>query len=247
MGQKIKSTPLDKAAVMNSTRVPILSKLSHELKTPIHGISGISSYLQDNWNEMTEEGKLKCVSAIIEASDSLTSILNSMLDNLHEEEKIKCNFARINLIETIRLAIEKCKNLYLGQNQLNIIFEPSLEVCKVDADSFWITQLLTNLLSNAIKYANCDRITIYVKTENVGEREYCIVSVQDEGVGIAEEELENIFAPFNRGSMGRLQKESTGLGLAICREIVEAHGGRIFAKNNPDKGVTIEFSIAMQR
>ena len=111
MTQNIKPMFLEEIKPKTDIRVSILSKLSHELKTPIHGISGISSYLLDNWSNLSDSDKKKYLSSLVEASSHLTSLLNSMLTNSSDKDEIEFNFEKIDLIETIKYAVEKSRNL----------------------------------------------------------------------------------------------------------------------------------------
>jgi signal transduction histidine kinase len=245
MTQNIKPMFLEEIKPKTDIRVSILSKLSHELKTPIHGISGISSYLLDNWSNLSDSDKKKYLSSLVEASSHLTSLLNSMLTNSSDKDEIEFNFEKIDLIETIKYAVEKSRNLNFTKNKITIDFETKDKECYTIADKFWITQLLSNLISNAVNYSDQGKITISAQLVKIDSIDSCLISVKDEGIGIAKEALNTIFDPFNRGSIGQ-EIKGDGLGLTICREIVEAHDGKIFASNNPDIGSTIEFFIPIK-
>ena len=95
---------------------------------------------------------------------------------------------------------------------------------------------------NAINYSINGIITVTL----VQNSKECIISIQDEGIGILNEELDSIFTPFNRGSNKDNTGDGTGLGLTICREIVEAHNGYIKAFNNDGVGATVEFLIPIK-
>ena len=245
MTQNIKPMFLEEIKPKTDIRVSILSKLSHELKTPIHGISGISSYLLDNWSNLSDSDKKKYLSSVVEASSQLTSLLSSMLTNSSDKDEIELNFEKIDLIETIKYAVEKSRNLNFTKNEITIGFETKDKECYTIADKFWITQLLSNLISNAVNYSDQGKITISAQLVKIDSIDSCLISVKDEGIGIAKKALNTIFDPFNRGSIGQ-EIKGDGLGLTICREIVEAHDGKIFASNNPDIGSTIEFFIPIK-
>lgn len=228
----------------HSIKIPRLGKLIHELKTPIHGIKGLSEYLYDHWNSIeSDDKKMGILKTIIETGDNLSNIVNHMLQNLDNTEQLEFNFTEVDLVSIIKEAIEKCTNLSsMGTKQLNLNFHSSLEVYLIKGDSFWLGQLLINLITNAINHSNSPDILISLRTENIDENERCIVSVKDNGIGIAKEHLAYIFTPFNNvPGKNTNGYNSTGLGLSICREIVEAHNGQISAFNNEDKGATIEF------
>ena len=225
--------------------VSILSKLSHELKTPIHGVKGISSYLLDNWDNLSNSEKNKYLSVLVETSDNLTSLLNSILTNQSDKDAIEFNFEQIDLIQTIKNTVEKSKNLNLTKNKITIGFETNDEKCYTMADKFWISQLLSNIIFNAVNYSNHGKIIVSARLDKVDEIPVCLISIKDEGIGIAKEELSSIFEPFIRGSSNQ-EIDGDGLGLTICREIVEAHKGKIFALNNSDISSTIAFYIPIK-
>ena len=226
--------------------VSFLLKLSHELKTPIHGIRGISSYLNENWDQLDDITRRKSLSAILDASEGLTTLVDSLLSRTDDQEKIIFSFVKLDLVATTKKAVEICKNLHINRSDLTITLENTVDECWTIADPFWYGQLLTNLLSNSINYSKNGAITLKFKQEKINGIDSCTISVQDEGIGIPETELTNIFVPFNRGSRKDTYTKGTGLGIAICREIVEAHGGTITASNNQTIGSTVEFSIPIK-
>jgi two-component system sensor histidine kinase VicK len=115
----------------------------------------------------------------------------------------------------------------------------------VYGDAKRVEQVVQNLLSNAVKYSPADtEITITGKREDG----YALVTVKDQGIGIPEQDLERIFERFYRvDNVLTRQVSGTGLGLAVSRSIVRAHGGRIWAANNPDGGATLWFTIPLNR
>jgi len=111
----------------------------------------------------------------------------------------------------------------------------------IEADRYRVAQLVTDLLSNALKFVKpYDRIvsnSIEKKDTNGSGQEVVLVSIQDNGTGIDDDIFPRLFEKFVKSFKG------TGLGLFICRSIVEAHGGRIWAENNRDKGATFHFTL----
>ena len=227
-------------------KVFFLLKLSHALKTPIHGINGISSYLNKNWDQLDDSTRRKSVDAILSAGEELAEMVNSLLNRTNDQEQIIFNFIKLDLVATTKKAINTCKNLHINRNDLKIILDSTVVRCWTIADPFWYSQLLTNLLSNSINYSKNGVITVKLKPQKINGINHCTISVQDEGIGIPETELTSIFAPFNRGSIKGMYSEGTGLGLTICREIIEAHSGTITALNNKTIGSTIKFSIPIK-
>ena len=110
----------------------------------------------------------------------------------------------------------------------------------VDADATHLERIFTNLLSNALKYSAPDTPVIITLTRQGNE---VVASVADQGVGIAADELPQLFRRYYRGEAGRGKRESLGLGLYIAKGLVEAHGGRIWVESEPGKGS--RFSVAL--
>ena len=142
--------------------------------------------------------------------------------------------------------MQTCQNLYVSKNEIEIKFQTELSECFSIADSFWYGQILTNLISNAVNYSKKGEITVTFSINIINNIDYCVISVQDEGIGIPEKELDTIFQPFNRGSGENMYFKGTGLGLAICQEIIEAHNGTISASNNESAGATMKMSIPIK-
>ena len=248
MSQKYESFALEEIILKQNSKVSILPKLSHELKTPIHGIKGIASFLRDNWSALEEKNKLKYIDVIIEAGDNLSLILSSMLDNLDNKEEINFKFIEKDLIAIIKSTVDKCKNLYSNRSEFNIVFESTIARCLATVDEFWINQLIINLISNAINYNKEGKIEVFIKLETIKDIDHCVILVKDEGKGVDQKDLAGIFDPFNRGSQDNSDvngSAGTGLGLAICREIVEAHGGKISA-DNTEAGFIVAFTVPIK-
>ncbi len=243
------TTFLDKNNLSNTNeenRVSFLLKLCHELKSPIHGIGGISEYLCDNWDNLDDDTRRKSVSAICNANKNLSRLVDSLLNNKYSQKKIEFNFIKLDLIEATKATINVYKDLYINKNNIKIKLETKIDQCFSMVDRFWYGQLLTNLLANAVNYSKGGTITVKFSINKINQIDNYVVCVHDEGVGIPNIELDTIFNPFNRGSRGKLHHDGTGLGLSICREIVEAHNGTISASNNQKIGATFKFSIPIK-
>ncbi len=235
--------------VKNNTSTPtmqdisVLSKLGHEMKVAVHGINGVSSYTYNNWSVIDEDVKKNNLKVIMDTSNNLRNLLESLLTSGDRMQKLEFSFQNIDIVKAAKMATTYFQDLNAINEQIEIKFESEFEECFAPADQFWIVQLLTNLLSNAINYSASGSIIVRLRKEE----EKCMISVEDEGVGIPENELDSIFEPFQSASNESTKEyNSTGLGLAICREIVEAHGGTIHAMNNKLSGSTVEFFLPVK-
>lgn len=233
---------------MTKNEVPFLLKLSHELKTPIHGISGVSKYLEQNWEILDKETIKKSLSDIFDTSRDLVKLIDLLLDKPDNREKISFEFVEVDLVKEILASIKICNNICINQKSIEIDLQNSIKGdVKIFADPIWYRQLIINLLVNAINYSNGKKILVKIEMEKIDNIDHYVILVQDDGVGIPENELKNIFVPFNRGAENSIYTKGTGLGLSICREIVEAHDGMISASNNKKSGSTVKFTIPIKR
>jgi two-component system, OmpR family, sensor histidine kinase VicK len=170
-----------------------------------------------------------------------------------ESQSLILNKEQLNLNDIVVSAIKDIKNQIQDGGQAQMLYESKGDdIILIEADRYRITQLVTNLLSNALKfvkgYGGLVSITIE-KKEDVGVggagrgvQEVALVSVKDNGTGIDPDIFPRLFEKFASKSF-----KGTGLGLFICRSIVQAHGGRIWAENNADgKGATFYFALPMR-
>lgn len=226
----------------STQKVSSFSKFSHELKTPLHGILGLAKFLQKNWGSVEEEKKQDCISSIIDAAQTMSVILDLMIQHVNNKDNINFVFTEIDIVAIFRKITTQFANLHLDQKNITIEYIANQDQVMIKGDEFWLSQVLTNILSNAYIYAQYGIVQIIVDTHNTLNN-YCSVIIKDQGPGIPNHFLETVFSPFNCGQGGN--KHSSGLGLSICREIIEAHGGKIFAQNNTPSGTWIEINLPL--
>lgn len=223
-------------------KVPPLSKFSHELKTPLHGILGLAKFLQKNWLSVEEQKKQDCISSIIDAAQTMSVILDLMMQNINNKDNINFVFTEMDVVAIFRKITTQFADLHLNQKNITLEYIANQDRMVIKGDEFWLSQVLTNILSNAYIYAQSGIVRIIVDT-NKQLNNYCSIIIEDQGPGIPSHFLETIFSPFNCGNGGN--KHSSGLGLSICREIIEAHRGTISALNNAQKGTSIEINLPL--
>ena len=218
---------------------------SHEMKTPTQAIVGYSDLIQKH-----PEKREEMIQAISRNALRLQRLTNDILDvtridsrtlNLHKEQfNIGDLIARV--VEDYRSQIEKeNQNVKLSYNFKQDTDDPLL----IEADRDRITQVISNLLSNAIKFTSkkgeAEVISVSAERKNSNQEEV-IVSIKDTGEGINSEILPRLFTKFATRSFS-----GTGLGLYISKSIVESHGGKMWAENNPDgKGANFTFTLPKQ-
>jgi signal transduction histidine kinase len=213
---------------------------AHELRTPIMPILGEAEFIEHQFNNKrkTIEIEKEQLSLIIRNAKRLDRLASDILDvSKIESQSLKLNKERFNLKEVLSAAVQDLRD-HIAKNIGN---NPSLQVLYkaddiiVSADKERISQVISNILSNALKFTEEGYISI--STERKGKD--VIITVKDTGVGIDSEILPRLFSKFTTKS-----EKGTGLGLYISKNIVERHGGKIWAANNADgKGATFIFSI----
>jgi two-component system sensor histidine kinase KdpD len=217
----------------------LLSSISHDLRTPLTGLTTGSSYLIDNYDSLSDIERINLLtefnSEILYLSEFVNNLLNlTRIDSNKLVISRKPEIIEDLLSETVTRVIRR-----VGKHKLTI--KSQTAVLFVDCDSQLLMQVLVNLLDNAIKHTREDsQITIeyFVKNNKV------FFVIADDGGGIPEEKLSRFFCddPFDK--VGHPDKSNgSGLGLTIAQAIVQAHGGTIRAYNNENGGSTFVFNI----
>jgi two-component system, OmpR family, sensor histidine kinase VicK len=209
---------------------------SHEMKTPVQSILAFSELLQEN-----PDNDKKMMQGIYRNAVRLQRLTNDILDVTKiESGTLKLNKKKFSIKELILSVKMDLENLIEKENNTVKIFTEFKKDFIIEADKGRIFQVMDNLLDNAIKFTNYNGIIQIKVCENV-TNDQVIVSVKDNGIGIIKEVLPRLFIKFVTFST-----VGTGLGLYISKNIVEAHGGKISAKNNEDgKGATFSFSLPL--
>ena len=208
---------------------------AHELRTPIQPILGLSEVLYAKIKD-TEQRQL--LDTITRNAKRLQRLTDDILDVTKiESQSLKLSKERFNLNDLISNIIDGYRN-YIEKDkvQVKLLYEPNnKDNIYVEADRGRLIQVISNLLGNSIKFTK--EGTICIITEDKDNQ--VVVSVKDTGTGIHPEILPRLFSKFVTKSF-----QGTGLGLFICKSIVEAHGGKIWAENNSDrKGAMFAFSL----
>ena len=222
-----------------------LRNLEHEMRTPITGITSLGQVLWDNYDKFNEEQRRNATRAIAKSSERLTSLVNNLID-LSKLESLyyKLNKLEVNLSELVLKRLEICQKLYVDEkNRDNLNFDLEIEEkLSVVCDENYIARTIDNIIINAIQYCPSGQITIKLYKNQGEEVEF---SVKDEGIGIPKEELSDVFGAFVVSSKTKTPAGGRGIGLALCKKVIKAHNGQIWAKQNPDKGTTFAFTLPL--
>lgn len=218
-----------------------ISAVTHELKQPLSLIGGYAQTLYDYYDSLTYEEEMQALRVILERTRFLTSLVDDLLDlSLLEVGHIKLHKEEFDLVELCSRLAEEYGDRGEGQ-PIVVDFPPDFP--RLVADARRMEQVLSNLLSNAVKFSE-GRGEIRICGEVSGDT--ARIRVMDQGVGIDPVQMPRIFDRFYQADAStRRQYPGVGLGLFICRQLVEAHGGRIWAENRPEGGAMFTFEIPL--
>ncbi|MCC8371744.1 MAG: HAMP domain-containing histidine kinase [Rickettsia endosymbiont of Pseudomimeciton antennatum] len=223
----------------------ILNHVTHEIRTSIHGGSSIAQFLYENWDKMDEQEHIKYVGIIAKNNQQIITLINALLDlSKFSTGRMKFNFVAMDLLVSIKNVVQQLTELNVFNDKVNIILiNHDITKAMISGDGIRINQLLNNLFNNALKYTKEGLIIAVINLKNYENNSYWCFSLIDTGIGIPNSELETIFEVFARSSRTNDDNIGDGLGLSICREIILAHKGYIYAENNCKKGTRVEFMI----
>lgn len=220
-----------------------LGMAAHDLRNPLASIRGLAEFLRDGAVGPLTAEQLDLVETIHGASQSMLELVNELLDVATiASGELKLNRERHDLVELIAKSVT-LTNMEAVKKETAVQFASPGFPVELVLDAAKIRQVIDNLLSNAVKYSpRGSTVTALVAAKPAART--VTFSVRDEGPGIPEGERDKLFKDFGRLSVKPTGGEkSTGLGLAICRKIVEAHGGTIAAENLPGRGC--EFRVTL--
>ncbi len=216
-----------------------VSDASHELKTPIASLKVLSESLADGGLEDPQAGP-RFVGLIQGEVARMERLVGDMLALQRGDSGLPMNLADFDL-STLAHSLH---DLWQARGQVGLQLDMPEELW-VHGDCHRIEQVLTNLVDNAFNASTSTDSPSVILSAKVGQ-ESVEVSVKDSGVGLAESELEKVFERFYRVDQGRTRQQGgNGLGLAICRQIVEAHGGTIWVESAPGAGATFRFTLPL--
>lgn len=221
----------------NSTKT-LITDISHQLKTPLASVRMCHELAQSP--DLSEEEQ----SGFLETETQEIAKMESLLDELVKLSRLENNMIQItpernSLIQTIREAV--------GQTYMKA-YAKNIEICadmeedvEIFHDRKWTVEALANILENAVKYST-SMTKIYIRMSRLPNN--VLIEMEDEGIGIPEEELHEIFHRFYRGSNAKeMAKEGAGVGLYLARSIIEQQGGTILAKRKPGCGTIFKIML----
>ncbi|MBD2772201.1 hybrid sensor histidine kinase/response regulator [Iningainema tapete] len=250
----------EEADIANQAKSDFLANMSHELRTPLNGILGYVQILQLSQN-LNDQDRQK-IDIIHQCSYHLLTLINDVLDlSKIEARKLELYPVEIHLPSFLQLVVDICR---INAEEKGIIFNYQSDrqlPITVIIDEKRLRQVLLNLLGNAIKFTDKGEVTFKVDVLGTGDKDNnqsqspipnpqspitkIRFQIEDTGVGITPEEMNNIFLPFEQVGDAKKQVEGTGLGLAITQKIVCLMGSVLEVKSQPGKGSTFWFDVEL--
>ena len=238
----------------DAAKSSFLSTVSHELRTPLTSVLGFAKIIRRRLEErlfplipdddrkvvQTKQQVLDNLGVVVSEGERLTKLIDDVLDLAKiEAGKFTWNMASVSMADVIERATAATASLF-DAKKLTLVreFEPDLPTITGDQDR--LIQVVINLISNAVKFTDAGSITCAASPRGRD----LVISVTDSGIGIAPADQPKVFEKFKQvGDTLTDKPKGTGLGLPICKEIVEYHGGRIWVESEPGKGSTFSFTL----
>jgi len=223
-------------------KTELLANVSHDLRTPLTSIKGYSTTILRHYQKLSDDEKRDFLKEIDLASDRLTELI----ENLLQLSKLEAGGFRMNKepLAMDNLIANAIEDMQLKAKSYTFAVKLPKSLPLVQADPRRIRQVIDNLLGNAVKYSpEGTEITVICEVDD----QSLSVHVKDQGVGIAANEIERIFERFYQAASGTSSHKAggVGLGLAICKGIIEAHKGRIWAQSELGKGSVFSFTLPL--
>jgi PAS domain S-box-containing protein len=210
--------------------------VSHELRTPLTVVNGAIRTAMDD--RIPQEERRQLLEDAVWGSESLTAILNNLLElSRYQADRLKLNKKAVSIREIAGKAVLAAASQH-PRHPVSLAIPDKFP--RVIVDPVRLESTLYNLIDNACKFSpEGSEVRVFARQE----KKNVVIGVSDHGPGIPPEEQEGLFEPFSR--LGGAQTKGTGLGLVVCKRLVEAHGGRIWVESKPGEGTTFLFTIPL--
>ena len=225
---------------LDELRNRFLGMAAHDMRSPLMVIQTYTRLLLEGAVPQLPEDAAAMLQPVRRAAEQMIVLVNDLLDaSVVESGHLELDLRSLDLVEHLRGALPTLQLMGLAR-QVQVDLEVLAQEARVDADPHRLDQALQNLVGNAVKYSEPGGVVV-IEVRGAGSR--FLVSVTDRGCGISEEDLPVLFAPFGRGARADSDQPSTGLGLAITRRLVEAHGGTLWVESELGAGSTFRFDL----
>jgi len=248
---KQRSQELEQAKVAaesaNRSKTMFLANMSHELRTPLNSIIGFTDFIRsETLGPIQPQQYAEYIGDVNESGKHLLNVINAILDM----SKVEAN--RVNLredyVDTTELAHSAVRMLHETAKRyaVTVSVEAPETGIEVYADAQLLRQVLLNLLSNAVKFSGeSDRVRARIACDSQGG---CVMSIIDYGVGIADADQQRVLQPFTQAEAAHSRSaEGTGLGLPLCKALLEAHGGTLTITSTVGEGTRMDAALPAER
>jgi signal transduction histidine kinase/CheY-like chemotaxis protein len=238
----------------DAAKSSFLSTVSHELRTPLTSVLGFAKIIRrrleerlfplipedDRKVQQAKHQVIENLDVVVSEGERLTKLIDDVLDLAKiEAGKFTWNMGKTSIAEVIERAVAATSSLFEAK-KLTLVRAIDPELPDINGDQDRLIQVVINLISNAVKFTDVGSITCSARLDGND----IVVGVTDSGIGIAPGDHQKVFEKFKQvGDTLTDKPKGTGLGLPICKEIVEFHGGRIWVESEPGKGSTFSFTL----
>lgn len=235
----------DRAEEASQLKTQFVSTITHELRTPLYGVVGITNIILDEHKELANSPHLNSLKF---SAGYLLSLVNDLLQiNKIEENRITLEKMIFNIFDELSTIIDSLQFIARkNNNKLIIDIDPAIPESLI-GDKLRLSQIFMNLISNALKFTKDGEVTAIAKlVKNEGSKCYIQFLIKDTGVGIAKEDQSKIFDKFVQIERKEGDYQGTGLGLSIVKKLVEIFGGKIELESEEGVGTTFSFTVAFE-
>jgi len=224
----------------NTLKEEFLAMIAHEMRTPLASIVGFASMMTSKTMTWPRESLVEYAAIIEDEAQRMSGLIEQLMDHTRQQTgTLKIDFELTSLGAIIRSAMPR---LHALNTEHHLLIDIPSELPRIYVDPQRIAQVLTNLIGNAARYSRPQtQVTIHAQHQG----EYVQVDVIDEGRGIPPEQREKVFEPFHQ--VDHASTKGLGLGLALCKNLVERHHGRIWVQDHSDPGTIISFTLPIQQ
>lgn len=218
-----------------NVKYEFLRNLEHETNNPLTGIKSMAEICYNSYDQLSDAQRKDGFKNIHESSIRLYSYISNIVDlSKLTGSKYKFNMEKVDLAQLIYDRVDICKKFHITkeeESKYQFLFEIDEHVI-ASCDKYYITQVLDNIIINAIQYSDEGTITVQLSKNEKN----AIITIQDQGIGISQYDLSNIFGVFTVGEKTKTPAGGRGVGLALCKRVVEMHNGSICAESDGKSG-----------
>jgi len=234
---------------LNKIKSEFVSVVSHELRTPLTSIKSFAEILEDDIEDMEPDTQRRYLRIINDESDRLGRLINDVLDlQKIDAGMMSWNDSAINIGDLVKSKFEVFEQVVKAKGlDYELTTETGASLVEIDPDK--LSQVISNMLSNALKFTSQGKISVSLterveEAETGGQQKWILAKICDTGFGIPADELENVFKRFHQVDSSETREQGgSGLGLNICKEIIEHYNGQVWAESVAGKGSCFCFKL----